>query len=174
VAPFEPSDLFGRLEELGIQSETRTHPPVYTVEEAKRLRGEVPGWHVKNLFLRDKKGTMWLLSVPESREVDLKMLARLVGARGRLSFGSEGRMRKYLGVTAGTVTPFAVVNDEGNAVQVVLDRELLDGSPVSFHPLDNTMTTTLSSEDLLRFLEAEGHAPLLVVLEESATSPPRE
>lgn len=162
-----PCDLFRRLEELGILFRTRTHPPVFTVEEAKRLRGDVPGWHVKNLFLRDKKGTMWLLSTPEGRDVDLRALAGLLGARGRLSFGSERRLKKYLGLTPGAVTPFGVMNDTGQDVQVVLDHALLDGSPVSFHPLDNTMTTTLSSRDLIRFLEAEGHSPLVLSLGES-------
>ncbi len=165
MAHSTPGDLFRRLEELEIPFRTRTHPPVFTVEEAKRLRGDVPGWHVKNLFIRDKKGTMWLLSTPENREVDLKVLAGLLRARGRLSFGSEGRLRKYLGLTPGAVTPFGVMNDRDRHVKVVLDRALLDGSPVSFHPLDNAMTTTLSSEGLIRFLEAEGHPPLVLDLE---------
>ena len=164
--PFGPEALFHRLEELGVPFRNREHPPVFTVEEAKRLRGDVPGWHVKNLFLRDKKGTMWLLSTPESRDVDLKLLARQLRARGRLSFGSEERLAKYLGVTAGAVTPFAVMNDPDGAVEVVLDRELLDGAPVSFHPMDNSMTTTVASEDLIRFLEAEDHPPRILDLTE--------
>jgi Ala-tRNA(Pro) deacylase len=161
-------DLFRRLRSLGIPTRTRVHPPVFTVEEAKRLRGEVPGWHVKNLFLRDKKGTMWLVCAPENRSVDLKHLATLLSARGRLSFGSEARLRTFLGVSPGTVTPFAVMNDRARVVEVVLDQALLNGPPVNFHPLENTKTTTISPDGLLAFLEAEHHPPRVVNLSGSA------
>ncbi|MFC1662229.1 prolyl-tRNA synthetase associated domain-containing protein [Gemmatimonadota bacterium] len=158
-----PEDLFRRLNELGIPVTTQSHPAVFTVEEAKRLRGKIPGWHVKNLFLRDKKGAMWLVVVPEDRGVNLKELAGALGAK-RLSFGSPERLMHHLGVLAGAVTPFAVINDAERAVSVVLDEALLEGSPLNFHPLDNRMTTTIHSEDLLAFLEAEGHAPTIMDL----------
>ena len=155
--PATPGDLMRRLAELGIQSATVMHEPVFTVEESKAVCGRIPGGHVKNLFLRNKKGAMWLLTCLEDREIDLKALGEQLGA-GRLSFGSAERLMKYLGVIAGAVTPFAVINDKGGQVKVVLDRGMMEIVPLNAHPLDNAMTTTLEPADLVRFLEAEGHA----------------
>lgn len=161
-APRGPDDLLARLDELGIPHSTMTHPPVFTVDQAMEKRGLIPGAHSKNLFLRDKKGTMWIVSCLESRELDLKALAPRIGARQRLSFGSERRLMEYLGLTPGAVSPLAVINDVAGAVGVVLDRGLLEDPPVNFHPLDNRMTTSLQPEDLIRFLEAEGHPPTIL------------
>jgi Ala-tRNA(Pro) deacylase len=162
--PAAPEHLFRRLEDLSIATDTVEHPPVFTVEEAKALRGELKGCHTKNLFLRDKKGAMWLVVCPEDRVVDLKQLAERLGA-GRLSFGSSERLMKYLGVIAGAVTPFAVINDRAGRVRVALDRAILEAGALNFHPLDNGMTTSIAPEDFTRFLEAEGHPPLLVALD---------
>jgi len=164
AAPATPAALFARLAELGIESETVEHAPVFTVEEAKALRGELPGAHIKNLFLRNKKGAMWLVTCQEDRQIDLKQLGASLGA-GRLSFGSAERLMKYLGVLPGAVTPFAVINDRQNTVTVALDRALLDQDPVNCHPLVNTMTTAISGADLVRFLEAEGHPPQILDFE---------
>ncbi|MDT8342685.1 MAG: prolyl-tRNA synthetase associated domain-containing protein [Longimicrobiales bacterium] len=163
--PRTPEDLLRQLEALGIPHTTRTHPPVRTVEEAREKRGPIPGAHSKNLFVRDKKGAMWIVSCLESRNVDLKALAPRIGARQRLSFGSERRLMTYLGIRPGAVSPLAVVNDVTGAVRVVLDRALLDDPPVNFHPLDNRMTTSLAPADLMRFLEAAAHPPLVLELE---------
>jgi Ala-tRNA(Pro) deacylase len=146
---------------LGIDAATVSHAPVFTVDEAKAVRGELAGHHTKNLFLRDKKGRMWLVVCLEDRTVDLKALAPHLGS-GRLSFGSAERLMKYLGVIPGAVTPFAVINDGGAAVRVAIDRAILRGGLVNCHPLDNAKTTTIATEDLLTFLEAERHAPLLI------------
>ena len=154
--PETPDKLFGRLDALGIDYETRTHPPVFTVEEAKALRGTIPGAHTKNLFIRDKKGAMWLVVAQEDRPVDLKTLQVKLGTK-RLSFGSARRLMEYLGVAPGAVTPFAVVNDHQGRVSVALDMGLRDLQPWSFHPLDNAMTTTLHGDDLVRFLESVVH-----------------
>ncbi len=163
--PTSPEALLARLEELGIAAKTVTHPPVYTVEEAKALRGELPGSHIKNLFLRNKKGRMWLVTCLEDREVDLKALGERLEA-GRFSFGSAERLMTYLGVQPGSVTPFAVINDKNHDVTMVLDQGVMEGGPeggpVNCHPLVNTMTTAVSPEDLVRFLEAEGHAPQML------------
>ncbi len=156
-------ELLDRLGRLGIETRTVEHPPVFTVEEAKARRGEIAGCHTKNLFLRNKKGIMWLLVCPESRTVDLKLLGERLGS-GRLSFGSHDRLMKYLGVIPGAVSPLAIVNDGERQVRVVLDRELLECECLNFHPLDNSKTTSLAVQDLIRFLEAEGHAPELVDL----------
>jgi Ala-tRNA(Pro) deacylase len=159
--PTPPEALLRRLDELGIAYRNVTHPPVFTVEEAKALRGELPGCHIKNLFLRNKKGQMWLVTCLEDRAVDLKSLGERLGA-GRFSFGSADRLMTYLGVRPGAVTPLAVINDRAGEVTMVLDRGVMAGGPVHCHPLVNTMTTALAPEDLVRFLEAEDHAPQML------------
>ena len=156
---YDPQQLFARLAALGIAQHTVEHPPVFTVEEAKALRGNLPGHHIKNLFLRNKKEEMWLVVALEDRPVDLKRLGEVLGA-GRLSFGSPERLRRHLGVEPGSVTPFALVNDETRVVRLALDRGLADGGPVNAHPLVNTMTTAIVLADLLRLFEATGHTPL--------------
>ncbi len=156
-----PEALFERLKALEIASSTVDHPPLYTVEDSKALRGSLPGHHVKNLFLRNKKGAMWLVTCLEDRAVDLKRLGEVLNA-GRFSFGSPDRLMAYLGVRPGAVTPLAVINDTGGQVTMVLDSALTDGQPVNAHPLVNDRTTAVAGRDLLRFLEAEGHAPRLL------------
>jgi Ala-tRNA(Pro) deacylase len=159
--PTSPHALFARLEALGILQETKEHAPVYTVEESKRLRGELTGAHIKNLFLRNKKGAMWLVTCLEDRDIDLKQLGQALGA-GRFSFGSADRLMRYLGVIPGAVTPLAVINDADGQVQMVLDKALCDAEIVNCHPLVNNMTTRLAAKDLLAFLEATGHAPQIL------------
>jgi Ala-tRNA(Pro) deacylase len=153
-----PQQLFDRLAALGLQNRTVEHAPVFTVEQAKAHRGELPGHHIKNLFLRNKKEQMWLVVALEDRTIDLKQLGTQMGS-GRLSFGSPERLHTYLGVEPGSVTPFALINDTGHAVRLVLDTGLQGGGPVNAHPLTNTMTTALSLADLLRFFKATGHRP---------------
>ena len=154
----DPQQLFARFDQLGIAHGTVEHPPVFTVEEAKALRGNLPGHHIKNLFLRNKKEEMWLVVALEDRAIDLKRLGEVLGA-GRLSFGSADRLKRTLGVEPGSVTPLSLVHDEAHAVRLVLDRGVADGGPVNAHPLFNTMTTALTPADLLRFFEATGHTP---------------
>ncbi len=160
-APAAARDLLARLDELGIAARSFEHPAAYTVEEAKALRGELAGAHIKNLFLRNKKGVMWLVTCQEDREIDLKALGERIGA-GRLSFGSAERLMKYLGALPGAVTPFGVLNDRQGKVAVVLDSALPEQDPVNCHPLVNTMTTALSGRALVRFLESIGHSPQLL------------
>jgi Ala-tRNA(Pro) deacylase len=158
----DPQQLFARLEALGIAHRTVEHPAVFTVEQAKALRGNLPGHHIKNLFLRNKKEEMWLVVALEDRAIDLKRLGDVLGA-GRLSFGSAERLKRHLGVEPGSVTPLALINDEARAVRLVLDRGLADSAqinaPINAHPLVNTMTTALAPADLMRFFAATGHAP---------------
>ena len=161
--PATTADLFDRLDGLDIAYSTVDHQPVFTVEEAKALRGELPGAHIKNLMLRNKKGAMWLVVCLEDRQIDLKALGAQLEA-GRFSFASAERLAKYLGVIPGAVTPLAVINDVGGHVSVVLDRAVLDHQLVNCHPLDNSMTTALSPADLVRFLESEKHPPWLIEL----------
>ena len=153
-----PQLLFARLDALGLAHRTVEHAPVFTVGQAKEHRGALPGHHIKNLFLRNKKEAMWLVVALEDRAIDLKRLGEVLGA-GRLSFGSPDRLRRHLGVEPGSVTPFSIVNDPDRLVTLVLDRGLADGGPVNAHPLVNTMTTAISCADLGRFFEATGHQP---------------
>jgi Ala-tRNA(Pro) deacylase len=153
-----PQQLFDRLAELGIVHRTVEHEAVFTVEQAKQHRGVLPGHHIKNLFLRNKKEEMWLVVALEDRAIDLKRLGDVLGA-GRLSFGSPERLKTWLGVEPGSVTPFAVINDTQHKVTLVLDRGLAEGGPINAHPLTNTMTSALSLPDLQRFFAATGHAP---------------
>jgi Ala-tRNA(Pro) deacylase len=164
-APATPEELLARLDELGIESTTVSHPAVFTVEEAKELRGSLPGAHTKNLFVRDKKGVMWLVVALEDRTVDLVAVARALGHK-RFSFGSTDRLMRYLGLLPGSVTPFGVLNDQGGQVRVALDAGLRDYDVWNFHPLVNTMTTSITPADMLRFLEAVDHAPTWVDIAE--------
>ena len=157
-----PEKLFATLEELGIPYRTVTHPPLFTVEQSRALRGQIPGGHTKNLFLRDKKNALYLVTAEEDAEIELKGLHRLLGANGRFSFGSSDLLREVLGVTPGAVTPFGVINDTEARVTVVLDSKLMEHDVINCHPLVNTMTTSLKREDLVKFLEATGHQPRIV------------
>lgn len=162
--PWTPDRLLERLRQLDIDAVTHAHPPVFTVEQAQALKGDLPGAHTKNLFLRDKGGRMWLVTALHDREIDLRALAPRLGARGRLSFGSPSRLMRHLGVTPGSVTPFAVVNDPQGEVRVVLDTGLRHHTLWNAHPLDNTHTTALAGEDLVRFLHAHTHPPTWIDL----------
>jgi Ala-tRNA(Pro) deacylase len=153
-----PEALLAEFDGLGIAHKTYTHPPVFTVEEAKALRGTLPGGHCKSLFLKDKKAGLWLVVALEECRVDLKPLADELGAP-RFSFGSAELLYEVLGVRPGSVTPYAVVNDGGRQVTVVLQRAMLAHDPLNYHPLENTRTTAIAPDDLVRFLEATGHPP---------------
>ncbi len=162
--PATPDELFAYLDTLGIAHKTVTHPAVFTVEEARDLRGAIAGGHTKNLFLRDKKGAAYLVVAPEDAAIELRPLHRLLGASGRFSFGSAELMQEALGVLPGSVTPFAVINDRDHRVTIVLDAALLAHEALNFHPLVNTATTTISRDGLLKFLTATGHEPRIEVL----------
>jgi Ala-tRNA(Pro) deacylase len=157
--PATPQDLFAELNRLGIAYRTIEHPPLFTVEQSQALRGQIPGGHTKNLFLKDKKGALFLVSALEDAAIELKSLHRLLGAGGRFSFGSAELLRETLGVEPGAVTPLAAMNDHDRRVSVVLDAELMGHEIVNCHPLVNTMTISMAAPDLLRFLEATGHRP---------------
>jgi Ala-tRNA(Pro) deacylase len=157
--PVSPDELLAYLDSFGIAHRTVSHPAVFTVEEARARRGQTTGGHTKNLFLRDKKGAVFLVVAPEDGAIELKSLHRLLGASGRFSFGSAELMRETLGVEPGSVTPFAVINDKGGRVTVILDAAMMAHAVLNFHPLVNTATTTISREGLLKFLEATRHPP---------------
>ena len=154
-----PDQLFAYLEGLGIAHPTMSHPPLFTVEQSQALRGQIAGGHTKNLFLRDKKQAVFLVVAEEDAEIDLKGLHRLLGASGRFSFGSPDLLRELLGVTPGSVTVFGALNDTAGRVTVVLDAALMEHAIINAHPLVNTMTTSVASSDLVKFLDATGHPP---------------
>jgi Ala-tRNA(Pro) deacylase len=155
--------LFARLAELGISSATIEHEAVFTVEQSRSLRERLPGAHTKNLFLVDKEGRTALVVAKDDTRVDLKMVAKRLGL-GRLSFGKPYRLFDLLGVTPGSVTPFALINDPEARVVVAVDAALLSSAEVNFHPLENTATTRLATEDFLRFIRACGREPLILPL----------
>jgi Ala-tRNA(Pro) deacylase len=157
--PASPDDLFAYFDRLGIQHTSVCHPPLFTVEESQSLRGQIAGGHTKNLFLKDKRGALFLVTALEDAEIELKALHRRLGASGRFSFGSAEQMREALGVEPGSVTPFGVLNDTQGRITVVLDTAMMAHATLNFHPLVNTMTTSIGRDDLVRFLAATGHAP---------------
>lgn len=158
-------DLMAYLDELGIPTSTIDHPAVFTVVESQDLRAQIVGGKSKNLFLKDKKGRIFLLSAEDEAVIDLKRLHEKLGAQGRFSFSSADQLREIWGVEPGSVTPFGAINDREGRVTVALDAKLLAHGTVNFHPLTNTATTAISADDLKRFLEATGHTPLIVALD---------
>lgn len=159
------------LAALGIGWRVLEHEAVYTVEESLAIHDALPGAHTKNLFLKDSGGQFWLVTVEHSRRVDLKALAGAIGAK-KLSFGKAEDMERLLGVTPGSVTPLAAMNDTGGAVRVVLDPELAAADAVHVHPLRNTATVGLPGADLVRALAAWGHDPLIVAIPERIAADP--
>lgn len=168
--PMDSQGLMALLDALGIAHATVEHPPLRTVEDSRRLRGNLAGGHVKNLFLKDKKGGYWLLAALEQVTVDLRVAAALLGAP-RFSFAKAEELADILGVMPGAVSPFAVVNDAAGRVRVVLDQPLLDIPLLNFHPLRNDRTTAITSADLLKFLEAVDHPARIIRLPEGSTDP---
>jgi len=154
-------ELLARLSALGIGVTTVDHPPLFTVEQSQGLRGEIPGAHSKNLFLKCKKGQLWLVVAQEDADINLKRLHAKIGS-GRLSFGRAELLEETLGVKPGSVTPFALINDAEQRVKVVLDEILMQNEILNFHPLENTATTAISSRDLLAFIRDCGHAPAIL------------
>lgn len=159
-------DLFALLDGLGIAHTTYEHEPVFTVAESESLRDRIPGGHTKNLFVKDKKDRYFVLTVEENATVDLKTVHKVIDASSRVSFGRPEKMMEYLGVVPGSVTVFGAINDTGNQVTFVLDRELMKHDLINGHPLSNDATTTIGRDDLIRFLEATGHAPLVLKVTE--------
>jgi Ala-tRNA(Pro) deacylase len=162
--PASPEDLLAFLDNLGVAHDTVEHPPLHTVEESQSLRGQIPGGHSKNLFVKDKKSRLFLLTLGEETTVDLKRVHEKIGASGRVSFGSAELLEEVWGVRPGGVTPFGAINDRQGRVTVVLDSGLMAHDRVNFHPLVNTRTTGVSSVGLLKFLRATGHEPLVTAL----------
>ena len=159
--PASRADLFALFDALGIKSVTTEHPPLFTVEESRALRGEIAGGHTKNLFLKDKKDQVFLVVAEEDAPIDMKTLHRRIGS-ARLSFGRPELLFELLGVVPGSVTPFGIINDAAARVSVILDKPLLRHEKLNFHPLENVATTTIGREDFLAFLRHTGHEPAIL------------
>ncbi|MEM6848458.1 MAG: prolyl-tRNA synthetase associated domain-containing protein [Pseudomonadota bacterium] len=154
---------------LGIDPPLREHEAVFTVAQSQHLRGQIPGVHTKNLFLKDKKGALFLLTAPEDAPIDLKKLHTQIGARGRVSFASAQLLAEHLGVVPGSVTPLALINDEERAVTGVLHPIVASAALVNVHPLRNNATVTLTGDELVSFLSAEHGAPRILDLTDDQT-----
>ena len=156
-----PEPLAEKFAALNINAVTYAHPPIFTVEEGRGFKKDIPGGHTKNLFLKDHKGKLFLVTALWGTVIDLKKLPARLNA-GRFSFGSAALMEEVLGVTPGSVTPLAVVNDLLRRVTPVLDARMMEEQTVNCHPLKNDKTTGLSPQDLVRFIESLGYNPLIV------------
>ncbi|MBA8877884.1 prolyl-tRNA synthetase associated domain-containing protein [Phyllobacterium myrsinacearum] len=160
-------ELMQKLDDLGINVSTIRHAPVFTVAEAQDLRGQVPGAHTKNLFLKDKKDNFFLVTVGEEAQVDLKTIHTKIGAASRVSFGKPEKLLEYLGLVPGSVSVLGVINDDEHQVKLVLDEDLMRNDIINAHPLSNDATTSIGRDDLLRFLKATGHEPLILKIDET-------
>ena len=155
--PASPSDLFDFLDQHQIAHETVEHAATFTVEEGRHLKAAMPGGHSKNLFMKDKDGTLVLISAWAESQLRLNQLHKLIGTR-RLSFGDADLMLDCLGVVPGSVTVFGLMNDTQKRVKFIVDAALMRFDTVNFHPLVNTATTAISQEGLRRFVAATDHA----------------
>lgn len=164
TTPLTPDALCAHLAAQGLGFHRTDHRAVFTVDESRELREGMGGLHSKNLFLKDKKGRLFLVSARDDARIDLKRLHEVIGASGRLSFGSAELLMEKLGVTPGSVTAFAVINDRQGEVTLVLDANLVTGEEVNFHPLVNTATLRIGRDALLAFLHGAGHPPMIVDL----------
>ena len=164
--PASRSDLFAAFDRLGIRTETKEHPPVFTVEEAKKVHDGIPGGHCKNLFCKDEKGVLWLIVALEDAVINLKAAPAKIGSK-RLTFGKPDLLMEILGVEPGSVTPFGLINDKAAQTHVILDERMMREEKLNFHPLANTATTTIAAGDLVAFIRACGHHPRIVAVSDA-------
>lgn len=159
--PVSRAALLAWFDALGVEHHTVDHPPVFTVAESEAIKADMPGGHSKNLFLRDKKGALILISAHHDTQIALNQLHKELGC-GRLSFGKADVLHEALGVTPGSVTAFALVNDPERRVRFILDAALMAYDIVNFHPLKNDATTGVRSSDMLQILDALGREPEII------------
>lgn len=164
IIPHSRASLLAQLQAWDIDSHTTDHEPLFTVEQSTKVHRQVEGAHTKNLFLKDKKGTLFLVTAEHATQVNLKNLHKKLSC-GRLSFANADLMAQHLGVTPGSVTALAVLNDTSHAVRFVLDSRLMDAQIINAHPLENTATTSIGRDDLIKFVERTGHTVEIVDLE---------
>ncbi len=160
--PTSPETLLARLKTLGVEFTLYNHVPVFTVAESEKIDAEIPGTHCRNLFLRDKKKSNFLVCLQNATDVDMKKLPGLIGSHQNLSFGSAERLWELLGVRPGSVCPYSIINDTGHQVKICLDKSMMETDIVNFHPLLNYMTIGVKPADLITFMESCSHVPHIV------------
>lgn len=169
--PASRADLMAFFDSLGIKVSTTDHQPVFTVAESGDLHDRIPGGHTKNLFLKDKKGRLFLVTALHDATIDLKKIHQVIGAQGRVSFGNADLLMEVLGVSPGSVTPFALINDrETHRVTAVFDAAMMEHETLNYHPLSNDATTSISREDLSAFAAGCGHEVKVLAVSEEAKS----
>ncbi|QFT29708.1 Prolyl-tRNA editing protein ProX [Labrenzia sp. THAF82] len=167
--PASRDDLMTFFKDLEIEVTTTDHDPVFTVAESGDLHDRIPGGHTKNLFVKDKKGRLFLIVLLHDAEVDLKKVHQIIGGQGRVSFGNADLLMDVLGVEPGSVTPFSLVNDrESQRVTPVFDAAMMQHDVLNYHPLKNDATTSISASDLLKFAKACGHSVAVLAVSEEA------
>jgi Ala-tRNA(Pro) deacylase len=167
------AELFARLSFLGIATTTVPYPAHRSVEEGKSLRGAMAGQFTKNLLLKDKKGSLFMIVADEDRTIDLKRLHVHLGAQGRLGFASADTMRQLLQVEPGALTPLSLLHDSACNVTPIIDAVLMQAGQLNFHPLLNTESTGIAPDGLLRFIASCGHSPRIVDFDEMAQADAR-
>ena len=152
--------LLADLSALSIPFAAHEHDAVFTVAESDAVHAAMPGAHTKNLFLKDKGGAFWLVTVPSDARVDLKRLPGAIGCK-HVSFGKAEDMERLLDIAPGSVTPLAAINAAPGSITVVLDRGLAAADRVNVHPLRNTATLGLSGATIVDLLRHWGHQPFI-------------
>jgi len=155
------TELFSKLNQLGIAHTTHEHEPIFTVEQGAHIKKALPGGHTKNLFLKDKSGALFLICALGETRIPVNHLHKVLGCK-RLSFGKPELLLETLGVPPGSVTLFAIMNDKENRVRLVLDKALFDHNLVNFHPLDNEATTAIKADHMLTFAHSTNHDPVII------------
>ncbi|KZM50986.1 prolyl-tRNA synthetase associated domain-containing protein [Labrenzia sp. OB1] len=167
--PASREDLMNFFGELDIDVTTVDHDPVFTVAESGDLHERIPGGHTKNLFVKDKKGRLFLIVALHDAQIDLKKIHQIIDARGRVSFGNADLLMEVLGVEPGSVTPFSLINDrDAQRVTPVFDAAMMQHNVLNFHPLRNNATTSLQADDLMKFADACGHSVRVLAVSEEA------
>lgn len=170
--PATRDECLARLHALGIAQVTHDHAPIFTVAEGADIKARLAGGHTKNLFLKDKSGAMFLISALAETDIAINKLHPVLGCK-RLSFGKADLLLDKLGVTPGSVTVFSVMNDRAGEVTLILDAALFTHDIVNFHPMKNDATTAIAARDMLAFVRAENHEPVIVDFNAlQVTSPP--
>ncbi len=161
--PATKAELMIFLDNLSLATVTFDHEPVFTVEEAQKVHGNISGGHCKNLFCKDEKGALWLIVALEDARIDLKAAKDKIGSK-RLTFGKPELLMEILGLEPGSVSPFGLINDKEAKTNVILDAAMMKNENLNFHPLKNDATTTIASADLVTFIKACGHFPRIVAV----------
>ncbi|WP_101773220.1 prolyl-tRNA synthetase associated domain-containing protein [Peptostreptococcus faecalis] len=148
--------VYDKLDELGIKYSVIEHEPVYTAADLELIKDRAHGIHCKNLFLRNAKGDKYyLVTAKDDADIDIKELKDKIGST-RLSFASSERLMKVLGLTPGSVNPFSLLNDTEKEVTFYIDKNVLTGDDLNFHPNTNSKTVTISLDGIKKYLNGIG------------------